>query len=529
MTPLPAPFAPSSYRDVLFHLQQRAIKGIEAGEYEPFTYPYRSLGPNLLILYLLIPPTRSKLVHYLRYPLFLFIVYHAVDGTLRCKSPMVTVGYGIGLLNGWAVLWSACLLIFNDARTEHRRIEEVRVKEPNEARAPSGGNEDSTEGQQNLSDGPGLRRRNVKDKLNQQNGLLEQRPISPNDQHIQYRWQSLPQNALHRLDWVADLTCSFRGPRWSHQISGLAPPPHQIQSQLQDPSHSEPTPYSTITRSYLLKRNLPQFLLCLLALDALKTTTMQDPYFWSLGSSAISPFRYPGPTRLLLSAAFAYVSLQTIFILSPLVFACMLGPAVIGQHAQPWLYAPYFGSPRAVAKKGLAAAWGQWWQQVFRYGFEQAGEAAAKVFGAGWGAKTKKGGLLRVSVAFACSGILHACASYTTVNESWPISGSFAFFMVQPVGLLGQRAVSGWMRVKDVRDWLPQVVREVGNVVFVVAWFWLTGPLIADDFAATGIWLYEPLPFSLLRGLRGEGWWFWGGTWVRWHTASKWWQSGVAF
>ena len=530
MTPLPATLVPSSYHDVLFQFQQKALAGIQTGEFEPFTYPYRSLGPNLLILYLLIPPTRSKLVHYLRYPLFLFIVYHAVEGVIRCRSPMVTVAYGIGLLNGWAVLWSACLLIFNDARTEHRRIEEVYVKRAESAPIFGDGDERSREGQEGLSASHGLRHRNVPDGDVQPKELSSRGPTSPSDTRIDYRWQALPQNALHRLDWVADLVSSFRGPRWSHQISGLAPPPPHIQSRLQDPSHSTPTPYSTITRAQLLRRNLPQFLLCLLALDFLKSTAIKDPYFWSLGPSSPSPFPYPGQTRVLLSAAFAYVSLQTIFILSPLVFACLLGPRVIGQHAQPWLYAPYFGSPRAVAKKGLAGAWGQWWQQVFRYGFEQAGEAAAKAFGGkGWEARTGKGGLLRVAVAFGCSGILHACASQTTVNASRPISGSFTFFMVQPVGLLGQRAASRWMRANGVTDWLPGWVREGGNLVFVMVWFMLTGPLVADDFAASGIWLYEPLPFSLFRGLRGQGWWFWGGTWVRWHTASKWWQSGLAF
>ena len=528
MSPLPISLLPNGYRDVLQQSQRRAIEAIRTGEYEPFIYPYHTLGPNLMILYLLIPPTKSKLISYLRYPLFGFIVYHAVEGIVWCRSPSVTVGYGIGLLNAWAILWSACLLILNDARSDFRRIEEVHVERSEETRRPAVGDEDSCKTPKPFQKNPNLRNRHQKDDFHRQ-GQLSKSAINSSTIQKTYRWQGLPENALHRLGWVADLVSSFRGPRWSHQISGLTPPPKHIQSLLPDHSYPEPTPYSYITHKRLLRRNLAQFLLCLIALDALKTAAMQDPYFWSLGPSAPSPFRYPRTTRTFLTAAFAYVSLQTIFILSPLFFACTLGSKVVGQHAWPWLYTPYFGSPRAVAKKGLAGAWGQWWQQVFRYGFEQAGEAAARGFGAGWEKRTKKGGFLRVLVAFACSGILHACASYTSTNKSRPMGGSFAFFMLQPIGLLGQRAVSGWMRRNGWRERMPGWVREVGNSVFVLVWFHYTGPLCADDFARLGIWLYEPLPISFSRGIRGEGWWFWNGTWVRWHTAPRWWQSGLAF
>ena len=137
--------------------------------------------------------------------------------------------------------------------------------------------------------------------------------------------------------------------------------------------------------------------------------------------------------------------------------------------------------------------------------------------------------VLRVLVAFACSGALHACASYATLGDTRPISGAFMFFMLQPVGIIAQKAFSGWMKSTGLREKMPLWLRYAGNMAVVVGWCFLTGPNIADDFAATGIWLYEPLPISPLRGLRGEGWWCWGGGWVRWHSAERWWQSGLAF
>ena len=518
--------SPKSYQDALHKFQQAALDGIHSSQYQPFVYPYRALGPNLLILYLLLPPTKSILVYYVRYPLFLFIICHAIDGILHCRSPMVTVGYGIGLLNAWAILWSATLIIINDARSQFKRIEGVtaRVDE---------GEQDSNHANGHAEPAGAtipMERESRKGTIKQRNSepTLSKRPPMQNF----YYWQVLPQSFLHRLDWVADLVSSFRGPRWDHAISGITPPPLSIQRSLKNRNFPPPTPYSNITRSQLLAQNLPKLLLCVLALDLLKTITMQDPYFWAQGPSSPSPFPVPRLTRLLLSVSFTYISLQSIFLLSPLVYACLLGPERIGQHAWPWLYTPYFGSARSVFKNGLAGAWGQWWQQLFRFGFEQAGEAATRWLG-GKGRekemKSKKSAVFRVFVAFACSGALHACASYASLGSTKPLRGSFGFFMVQPVGIVGQRVVTGWVRKVGVREKVPAWVRETGNAVFVVVWFWLTGPLIADEFAATGIWLYEPIGLSLFRGLRGEGWWWWGGTWVRWHRAEKWWQSGLAF
>lgn len=75
---------------------------------------------------------------------------------------------------------------------------------------------------------------------------------------------------------------------------------------------------------------------------------------------------------------------------------------------------------------------------------------------------------------------------------------------------------------------VPQTLRRTGNVLFVAAWLWVTGPLLADDFARCGVWLFEPLPVSLLRGVMGEGWWMWGGRWAGWWQGTRWWDTGIA-
>ena len=441
---------------------------------------------------------------------------------------MVTTGYGVGLLNAWAILWSAALIIVNDARVDFKRIE--RHRKQGDAKWKAGGEDHAngnaiTSGTDMSLETAALRAGNLKEPQ-----ARAPKRTNQADHDWQYVWQALPPRFLHRLHWVTDLVISFRGPGWSHQTPGMAPPPSNIQASLADSFRKPPTAMSTLTRADLLRNNLPRFLVVIVVLDGLKSLMMQDPYFWSLGPSMPSPFPWPVLSRTLLSATMTFFSLQSIFLLAPLIFGVLLGPEWIGELAWPWKYTPYFGSIREIGKQGLAGAWGRWWHQLFRFGFEQCGEGAARALGGdnkGWGKRSRKGMLLRVSLAFALSGTLHASASYTSMRPTKPLH-PFIFFALQPVGILVQRAVADWMRQSGWREKIPSWTRELGNYCFVIAWFYITGPFVADDFAGCGVWLYEPVPFSIFRGLSGQGWWFWGGTWIKWHSAVPWWKSGFA-
>ena len=515
---------PTSHYDVLRRFQQRLDEGLASGEYKPFVWPYRALGPHLLILYLLLPPTKSRIVYFARYPLFALITYLSVDSILNCRSSMVAVGYGIGLLNAWSVLWTATLVIWNDARGDFKRIEQHGGADGN---LPVDQAQGATTASNSLADGE-LRARLVdRETKDSSHAPQEDRKRSGSTKGEIYVWQTLPPTFYHRLDWVCDLVSNFRGVRWNYQLSGLPPPPPHIQSSLKGPSISSADAGSHLTRTDLMRRDIPRFLLCLIVLDVLKTVTLQDPYFWGLPPSTPSPFPNPRLSRLLLSLITVYASLSTIFLLSPLVFGILLGPNNLGQHAWPWLYPPFFGSGSQVYRKGIAGFWGQWWHQLFRYAFEQAGEFAGRV--TGWEKKSQTGRLLRVAVAFACSGILHACASYTTLGDTRPIYSPLGFFMLQPLGIIAQKAVSGWMKSMGLRARIPAWLRGIGNLVVVAVWCYAVGPIIGDDFAATGLYLFEPLPVSPLRALTGDGFWPRGGPWVRWYSADRWWRSGLAY
>ena len=529
---------PNSYTDVLTAHRTLYATLISTNTYQPFVYPYRAFGLHLFGAYLLIPPIDSRkspalaiVVDWARYPVFVIASWLCIRAMLECRSPSVSVGYGIGLLNSVGILWMAALIIFGDARSEARRIERVRGDEMDvgvngEAR---GSNADT-----NGDLGGGLRRRATHDSPTErkQNGQDIQAVGA-----MRFRWQRLPHQFWHRVDWVTDLVFNARGIRWSHQISGLPYPDVSSLSAFADPifrrsstlSAASPRPLRSRTyptRSALILANLRSFIINLVALDILKYLVLQDPYYWGIPDPGPSPFQLPKNFRIVLSVASTYCFLWSFFLLSPLVYCGLAGERYLGDHAWPWLYPPFNGSPTLIGRKGLEGVWGGWWHQVFRYGFEQAGEFVGRSLG--WEKRTVKGSVLRVAVAFICSGYLHACSSYTTLPETKPIN-PFLFFALQPAGIIFQRAVAGWMRRIGLRDKIPSIIRQTCNFLFVIAWFRLTGPLIADDFAKSAVWLDEPMPISVVRGLRGEGWWVWGGQWARWHKADRWWRSGIAF
>ena len=97
-----------------------------------------------------------------------------------------------------------------------------------------------------------------------------------------------------------------------------------------------------------------------------------------------------------------------------------------------------------------------------------------------------------------------ACTSFT---------GPFKFFLLQPFGILSQMAFtqSGIVPKK-----IPKCIRQLANFVFVHVWMYYTAPLLVDDFARGGIWLYEPFAISPLRFLGfgakdDNGWDLWYG------------------
>lgn len=543
---------PTSYHSLITLYTNQFNDSIARGEFQPFVWPYRSFGVYLTLLYLLIPPTKSRIVFHARYPVFAFLVYWSVKAIRECRSAAVAPGYGNGLMNGWAILWMGSLIVFNDARGEFRRIEEVeRVEGGGEGGGEGEGKERGCAMKESV-DGQGLRNRHLNGSASKDVGstlgsgdINGEAPAASDHSKPRYAWQSLHPSFPRRLNWVCDLVSNFRGLGWSHQVFSVPSPPASILSTLQPSPHPTPATLPTGISRYptpraVIRKALLTLALGYLACDILKVVMMYDPYFWGVLSSP-PPSYLPALIRtssvlmriyrLVLSASGAYVALQCIFALAAPFFVGIFGRRNLGLRAEPWQYPDHFGSYIVVFRKGLAGWWGAWWHQTFRFAFEAPQKWAVRKLG--WEERGMKAKVLGLVVAFTCSGCLHAAGSYTMWPSTRSLKGPFTFFVLQPVGIVLQMGASRAMERVGIRKMLPGWVRGVGNFVLVHVWFYYTAPFLTDDFARGGVWLFEPIPVSPLRGMgfgaEGEGWWCWKGRLVGWYWGEKWWQSGVAF
>jgi hypothetical protein len=106
------------------------------------------------------------------------------------------------------------------------------------------------------------------------------------------------------------------------------------------------------------------------------------------------------------------------------------------------------------------------------------------------------------------------------------------FFMMQALGVTVQTTLVQLLKSAGVTQHVPKTIRRTANLVTTLVWMYFTAPLLVDDFARGGIWLFEPVPISIFRGLglgpKGAGWWHWNG-FVEWRSGKSWWDSGIAF
>jgi hypothetical protein len=331
----------------------------------------------------------------------------------------------------------------------------------------------------------------------------------------------------------------------------LFPPPKSIQEQLHAnsgdivPKHSYKTHAGQVkqyaTREELLQTNAWTCLTGYLMLDVLKTAMMHDPYFWGsidrappsylpvvITSSPILTHTY----RLLLSMLGIKYALQSIFSLGPLFFCGLLSPSLLGARGEHWMYPETWAPYSVVLDKGLAGWWGSWWHQTFRFAFQEPSRKLLEWLG--WDNKSVEAKALQLFVAFGLSSVIHGSGSFTSSGKTYPLAEPVAFFLIQALGVLAEAAVSKSFASKGVARRLPTWMKKGFTFLYVHVWFYFTAHLLCNDFARGGVWLFEPIPISLFRGLGlgadpRDGWWCWGGQLVRWHSGDTWWKSGIAF
>lgn len=438
---------------------------------------------------------------------------------------------GLGLVQAWSVVYLAALLVFNDAQEDFQRIERL-------------------EGHPGSNSTSQPKTKKNEERTSSHSAAIRKSTVGPRDRHGEFAWQQYPLSPfIERLDWVCDLFCNFRGAGWNWRISALPPPPKWLQEQLQrnsgdPPKHSFRIAAGQVTmypdRRILLISNAKTFAKGYLILDAIKTIMMHDPYFWGMLTRP-QPSYFPFTLltqpwmvhtyRLFLSMIAVAYALETIFSLAPLVFVGIFG-RYIGSRSEPWIYPETWGSYKNVLDKGLAGWWSSWWHQTFRFAFEQPSLRICEYFNLNRRSVPAKA--IQLLTAFGLSGVLHACGTYTAAGPAHPISNSFAFFMLQALGIFLEVVGSSLLRKTGIQKYMPQWAMRTWTFVYVHFWFYHTAHLLCDDFSLGGVWLFEPIPISPFRGLglgasEQDGWWCWSGKVVRWHTGKHWWQSGLAF
>lgn len=524
------------------------------------------------------------------------VIYGSVDVMLRCRTVGLASGYGIGLMSVWGLVWSAVLLVYNDVGTDFKRLErrtrtEVEKKTGKDTKAREEGDGDGNEdgdvyrvkGAVNRAAngiGENVAASSVKNSstdttTSSMNKLsMRRRDVKPSSDVIEVGrepivnrvgsqadgqfplpdcvlvWQGYPHRSFwHSLEWTTDLCTSFRGPGWYWPTQTH---PHVEYAD----GHSGIAMASEESKRSLRHNALRDFVIFYLLTDVVSLVVKIDPYFCGLASIdeplLLSPIA--GPVNIIFSSSiivriyrllvsmFGILSvLCLIFSLCPLFFAVLLPMCRWDRFIQapiqePILYPSYWGSFTAnVLDKGLAGWWGGFWHQLFRKGISE--PSSVLIAKLALDPKSQKANVVQLMMAFTISGFIHTAGSYTSY---YPVARSpfspFVFFVLQGVGIIAERLIFNALGIAKFTKYWPWFVRRTGTLIYVLVWLYLTGPFQTDDFAKSGVWLVEPIPVSILRGLGLGGgldgsWWCWHGPWVLWWGGRpdiSWWRKGFA-
>lgn len=539
----------SLYTKVLQQRRDLYNTALDHGVYTPFILPLDLLPVISCAVAIALSPRERYKSLIVRWAAALISFAHMLWRWPQARTIGLACGYGIGLSGFWGLIMIVNLLLIHDPATDFERIEYVPESEDLSPGLHVNGHASST----------------ARDTSEKPNGIIsraQRRSATQKSGHSQLvdgatvasrlRWQSRPARGRHLVDWTIDLMTSFRLINWSMRIS--------IKTYNAQPPEGKPIQFSEKAKSSnvgamsrLQKSAITSFLTYYIILDLLKTALMTDNYWLGLAPldspSAWSWLRgleviIPGSTkfcRLGISLTAVVSALTIIFSLNPLFFGTII-PRLFGQDIynytrcpleEPWMYPPQWGSMfKTVREKGLAGMWSTWWHQMFRFGISEPSRLLiAKL------QLNPRGRLARfvqLFIAFGLTAGIHAFASSTTFSI---IPGKprdpFLFFISQAVGITLQTEIS---RVLNSAVHFPKPIRQTGNLAFVVVFLWYIGPWLADDFARCGIWLFEPLPFSIFRGLGfgpGDVWapWFQGSevwNWIGLWKGKHWYDSGLA-
>ncbi|KAH8645990.1 hypothetical protein BGZ60DRAFT_424709 [Tricladium varicosporioides] len=535
------------FHSVFLTYQQKFDELVAKGELRPLVLPYHIYGYLGLMVYLCIDHRQRPWLYKARWGVLGLISWWQWKTLWEASSASMATSFAAGLIASYVWVWAWVWLVFYKPQWDARRVGRRVIKK---SRVENGQASNGEAIQARVNDIAVESRSGNTDLRQRSQANGHAKDVGQVDKHtngstsrdevelIEHYWQAYPSTIWERISWVTDLIVNFRGPGWNWAIPPLPSPPPAISRDLKIHVSKNNKSYiglkSYNTRWELIRGRVPTFIAGYFALDILKIIMMLDPYF-IFGPTTYTPLppfnnlshlqiRF---VRQVISSFAIVISLEMVFILAPILLSLILGPAVIGMRGESWYYPTTWGSISNILDKGLNGLWGSWWHQTFRFAF-----SAPTNFLIREGyihAKSMTTKLAALIFAFGISGILHSGGSISQLPRSYPWHAPI-FFMLQALGIFIQSTICSLLhpQIKAI----PRSIRRTGNLVYTVGWLFATGWWLTDDFARGGIWLWEPIPISLLRGLGFAGnevsWWCWERLEVGIYRGKHWWETGIA-
>ncbi|KAK1050666.1 hypothetical protein LTR33_014662 [Friedmanniomyces endolithicus] len=457
----------------------------------PQSYSY--FIPHLLLpLALLIP--RSLLSRWQSIALFMPVIVATTFHAWRSMR-------GVDVISVDTLLHALLLLVLKDPWADFRHVSRTGIDEHDDGGdlGTATGLPDVTANGQVDEQSPSIQPNGHQKRL-ESSSHMSVRPTTE---------QPYPPILRDRLPWVATLLVSLRLNNWKLNLS-----PHD---RTQPPIPAFPT------RRAFTAYALLSFLRGYATLDLTRAYRAQDPYFTDPGLPITSPLPFPAlhgfppqPLRSMVVGAQAWALLGQLF-----YPVCLLP---VGLHAlgclpddwSPHLWAAYYGSPREIFLHGVRGFWGRYWHQTMRYSVSTPGYAVAQLLGLRSGNPVRY--VVVSAVAFGLSGVVHMGLVppeplQATMGVGWIRLCVAGFFWVQAVGIFCETLVArGAVATCGVQYWQRGnglTIRLVVNGIWVVAWFTLSLPLLAEFARQLGYWTVWSLPVSVWNGVTTGRWITW--------------------
>jgi len=510
---------------------------INHGTYVPNKFPLNSLPFFIPLVFLLLPKKLNG--PRLRLAVVAAVTILAIYNIVYTRAKDASFAALVGIVNAYLILWALAHLGIVDPKNDYSRIK--RTERP--ASSANGNAAKKGAAALSMNENSTFNRR----RAGSRNGEIHM-PVDDKDLSI-YKWQGFPSSLYERFDWVMDIFSNPEGQGWNWGIATLPPPPRHIQHALAQNKedlmfktdvvekrwHQQARRIQTMSEATLFKLTVRRVVLGYIALDVLKTLVSVDPFFYGqiaapppvyLPAALKTPFAVKG-MRLLIAQGCVHQAVQTLLLLKPLYFLYHFTPQSMGTRGEAWMFPHPWGSFQSILDQGVLGFWSTYWHQSFRYIFTAPSNLLMRQFKIS--PRSVQAQFIRLYVAFFCSGILHAGISHTAIGDTYPIRGPMFFFLLQPVGITLQLGAAHFIHKSPIGSYIPRWLDRITNLLWCIVVGYLTGPLLVDDLARGGQFLFEPVPFSVLRGLGfgnpDDGFYCWYGRFFKWHWDG--WKSGM--